>query len=104
MQCEVTEELAALLKNAWLRQNPAVLEDAVSKFKAAIEKRASQWRGSEQHDAQEFFMWLLDRLHEDLNQAASAKYKPLKVLNFKMIYLVYNNFECFGGSNLTFSR
>lgn len=80
-KCEVTEELAALLKHAWLRQNPSILEDSVSKFKAAIEKRASQWRGSEQHDAQEFFLWLLDRLHEDLNQAASSKYKPLKVMN-----------------------
>ncbi|OXA58646.1 Ubiquitin carboxyl-terminal hydrolase 43 [Folsomia candida] len=75
---EVTEELASILKNMWLRQNVTVLEDGVTRFKSAVEKGATQWRGSEQHDAQEFFLWLLDKLHEDLNQASSNKYKQLK--------------------------
>jgi len=26
-----------------------------------------QYRGNAQHDAQEFLLWLLDRVHEDLN-------------------------------------
>lgn len=39
-----------------------------------------QYRGNAQHDAQEFLLWLLDRVHEDLNNA--VKYggvPPLKV-------------------------
>jgi len=70
------------LKSAWLRQNTTILEEAVTRFKSAVEKGAIQWRGSQQHDAQEFFIWLLDRLHEDLNQASSNKYKAVKVCLF----------------------
>ncbi|KAK1805246.1 hypothetical protein P4O66_019581, partial [Electrophorus voltai] len=33
----------------------------------AVSKRAMQYRGNAQHDAQEFLLWLLDRVHEDLN-------------------------------------
>jgi ubiquitin carboxyl-terminal hydrolase 31 len=29
-----------------------------------------------QHDAQEFLLWLLDRVHEDLNMATKRRYKP----------------------------
>lgn len=32
-----------------------------------VAKRAMQYRGNAQHDAQEFLLWLLDRVHEDLN-------------------------------------
>lgn len=81
----MTEELAALLKSTWLRQNSTILEDTVSRFKGVIEKGGQQWRGSDQHDAQEFLLWLLDRLHEDLNQAASNKFKPVKV-NKRIFY------------------
>lgn len=28
------------------------------------------------HDAQEFLLWLLDRVHEDLNLATRRRYKP----------------------------
>jgi ubiquitin carboxyl-terminal hydrolase 43 len=34
-----------------------------------VSKYASQFRGNSQHDALEFLLWLLDRVHED----ASAK-------------------------------
>lgn len=34
-----------------------------------VSKNALQYRGSAQHDAQEFLLWLLDRVHEDLHQA-----------------------------------
>ena len=33
----------------------------------AVSKSALQYRGNSQHDAQEFLLWLLDRVHEDLN-------------------------------------
>lgn len=36
-----------------------------------VSKNALQYRGSAQHDAQEFLLWLLDRVHEDLHQAAA---------------------------------
>ncbi|KAL7979013.1 hypothetical protein Chor_015037 [Crotalus horridus] len=32
-----------------------------------VSKNALQFRGSSQHDAQEFLLWLLDRVHEDLH-------------------------------------
>lgn len=78
-QGEVTDELASILKSTWFRMNASVLEEAASKFKAVVERFNPQWRGSEQHDAQEFLIWLLSRLHEDLNLAASTKYKQMKV-------------------------
>lgn len=33
-----------------------------------VSKSALQFKGNSQHDAQEFLLWLLDRVHEDLNQ------------------------------------
>jgi hypothetical protein len=39
-----------------------------------------QYRGNSQHDAQEFLLWLLDRVHEDLNHAVKQSGQPpLKV-------------------------
>jgi len=76
-----------------LKQNASTLEEAVARFKSAVEKGALQWRGSEQHDAQEFFLWLLDRLHEDLNQASSNKYKPIKVKKLYR-YLFFMALSC----------
>lgn len=32
-----------------------------------VSKNATQFKGNAQHDAQEFLLWLLDRVHEDLN-------------------------------------
>ncbi|XP_027539846.1 ubiquitin carboxyl-terminal hydrolase 31 [Neopelma chrysocephalum] len=38
-----------------------------------------QYRGNAQHDAQEFLLWLLDRVHEDLNNVVnSSSMPPLK--------------------------
>ncbi|ETE68341.1 Ubiquitin carboxyl-terminal hydrolase 31, partial [Ophiophagus hannah] len=48
-----------------------------------VSKNALQFRGSSQHDAQEFLLWLLDRVHEDLHNLvknsdgrASVKVRP----------------------------
>ncbi|XP_009318777.1 PREDICTED: ubiquitin carboxyl-terminal hydrolase 31 [Pygoscelis adeliae] len=35
-----------------------------------------QYRGNAQHDAQEFLLWLLDRVHEDLNNAVNYSGMP----------------------------
>lgn len=42
-----------------------------------------QYRGNAQHDAQEFLLWLLDRVHEDLNNVVNySGMPPLKVRGF----------------------
>ncbi|KAF1543803.1 Ubiquitin carboxyl-terminal hydrolase 31, partial [Eudyptula albosignata] len=44
-----------------------------------VSKNAMQYRGNAQHDAQEFLLWLLDRVHEDLNNAVNySGVPPLK--------------------------
>ncbi|XP_010075671.1 PREDICTED: ubiquitin carboxyl-terminal hydrolase 31 [Pterocles gutturalis] len=35
-----------------------------------------QYRGNAQHDAQEFLLWLLDRVHEDLNNVVNSSGMP----------------------------
>lgn len=35
-----------------------------------VSKHSSQFRGNAQHDALEFLLWLLDRMHEDLGAAS----------------------------------
>ncbi len=73
---DVTEQLALLLKCLWNGQyDPRV----TSIFKDVVGKHANQYQGTSQHDAQEFFLWLLDSVHEDLNQAGRKKYRPIKV-------------------------
>ena len=75
---DVTEQFAVLLKCLWNSQyDPRV----TAYFKEVIGTHASQYQGTSQHDAQEFFLWLLDSVHEDLNQAGKKKYRPIKVSN-----------------------
>ncbi|XP_056441668.1 ubiquitin carboxyl-terminal hydrolase 43a isoform X1 [Gadus chalcogrammus] len=63
---EVTVQLASLVRALWtLEYTPQISGD----FKSIVSKYASQFRGNSQHDALEFLLWLLDRVHED----ASAK-------------------------------
>ncbi|NXE09453.1 UBP43 hydrolase, partial [Lophotis ruficrista] len=38
-----------------------------------VSKHSSQFRGNGQHDALEFLLWLLDRMHEDLSAASPAQ-------------------------------
>jgi hypothetical protein len=74
---DITEQFAILLKCLWNCQyDPRV----TAHFKEVVGKCASQYQGASQHDAQEFFLWLLDSVHEDLNQASKKKYRPIKVI------------------------
>ncbi|RDD43932.1 Ubiquitin carboxyl-terminal hydrolase 43 [Trichoplax sp. H2] len=72
---ELTEQIAVLLKGMWTCRYDAQMS---SDFKAVVGKYCSQYRGSNQHDAQEFLLWLLDKIHEDLNRAVKSKYKATK--------------------------
>ncbi|XP_054714110.1 ubiquitin carboxyl-terminal hydrolase 31-like [Uloborus diversus] len=72
---EVTQQLAALLKSLWSCQYYSSISE---KFKISVAKYGSQYEGSEQHDAQEFLLWLLDKVHEDMNTAPKQKYKKTK--------------------------
>ncbi|KAJ8679648.1 hypothetical protein QAD02_015435 [Eretmocerus hayati] len=72
---EITEQLALLLKAIWSCQYDPEMSTA---FKSVVDKYGTQYRGNLQHDAQEFLLWLLDKVHEDLNQATNKKYKSIK--------------------------
>ena len=43
-----------------------------------VDKYGSQYKGGSQHDAQEFLLWLLDKVHEELNMATKKKYKQIR--------------------------
>lgn len=73
---EVTEQLAQILKALWACQYNPELSNS---FKQVVERHGSQYKGSQQHDAQEFLQWLLDKVHEDLNTASKKKFKIIKV-------------------------
>ncbi|XP_015285216.1 PREDICTED: ubiquitin carboxyl-terminal hydrolase 31, partial [Gekko japonicus] len=72
-QGEVTEQLAQLVRALWtLEYTPQHSRH----FKSIVSKNALQYRGSSQHDAQEFLLWLLDRVHEDLNNLMKNNGSP----------------------------
>ncbi|XP_077842648.1 ubiquitin carboxyl-terminal hydrolase 31 isoform X2 [Macaca mulatta] len=72
-QGEVTEQLAHLVRALWtLEYTPQHSRD----FKTIVSKNALQYRGNSQHDAQEFLLWLLDRVHEDLNHSVKQSGQP----------------------------
>ncbi|XP_053528696.1 ubiquitin carboxyl-terminal hydrolase 43 isoform X2 [Artibeus jamaicensis] len=74
---EVTEHLAALVRALWTREYTPQLS---AEFKNAVSKYGSQFQGHSQHDALEFLLWLLDRVHEDLEGSSrgpgSGKLQP----------------------------
>ncbi|XP_023119488.2 ubiquitin carboxyl-terminal hydrolase 43a [Amphiprion ocellaris] len=66
-RAEVTEQLASLVRGLWtLEYTPQLSVE----FKSIVAKYGSQFRGNSQHDALEFLLWLLDRVHEDANSTA----------------------------------
>ncbi|NXD58772.1 UBP43 hydrolase, partial [Corvus moneduloides] len=67
---EVTHRLAALVRALWTRDYTPQLS---AEFKNIVSKHSSQFRGNAQHDALEFLLWLLDRMHEDLGAASPAQ-------------------------------
>uniref|UniRef100_A0A3B3RTJ6 ubiquitinyl hydrolase 1 n=1 Tax=Paramormyrops kingsleyae TaxID=1676925 RepID=A0A3B3RTJ6_9TELE len=41
-----------------------------------VSKYSSQFRGNSQHDALEFLLWLLDRMHEDVSSTVNSHNRP----------------------------
>ena len=74
---ELTDHLSSLFKSLWSCQYTS---DISNDFKNVVGKHSNQYKGYSQHDAQEFLLWLLDKIHEDVNIAAKHKYKPNKVV------------------------
>lgn len=52
-----------------------------------VSKSALQFKGNSQHDAQEFLLWLLDRVHEDLNRIIHPESKPPRKVNSKVVFI-----------------
>ncbi|KAM6245468.1 ubiquitin carboxyl-terminal hydrolase 43 [Porphyrio hochstetteri] len=69
-RAEVTHRLAALVRALWTRDYTPQLS---AEFKNIVSKHSLQFRGNAQHDALEFLLWLLDRMHEDLGAASPAQ-------------------------------
>ncbi|CAK8696346.1 unnamed protein product [Clavelina lepadiformis] len=67
---EVAEQLAAVIKSLW---TGSCSSEMTKSLKDTIGKYASQYKGTIQHDSQEFLLWLFDKLHEDLNQMPVKK-------------------------------
>ncbi|KAF9973528.1 ubiquitin-specific protease doa4 [Actinomortierella ambigua] len=62
---KVAEAFADLIRNMWSGQSLVI---SPTSFRQAIVEFAPQFKGSEQHDSQEFLSFLLDGLHEDLKR------------------------------------
>lgn len=72
---EVTERLAVLIKSLWTSRYSAEIS---SGFKTVVGKHGEQYKGTLQHDAQEFLLWLLDAVHEDVNRSYENQNKANK--------------------------
>lgn len=70
----VIDTLIFLIKSLWNGQ----YEGRVSAvFKEVLGLWAEQYRGRNQHDAQEFLLWLLGYLHDNLNMAQQQQYSKV---------------------------
>jgi len=64
-----------LINNLWAGSSVSF---SPSDFKFTISKRASQFAGYGQQDSHELLTFLLDGLHEDMNQVTNKEYKELQ--------------------------
>ena len=72
----VVRHFRDLLLRVWSDKISVV---APVKFKTMVGGLNSDFGGREQQDASEFMTWLLDQLHEDLNDARRGKPAPIRV-------------------------
>lgn len=71
---EVIEYLVFLIKSLWTHKYSS---DISFKFKHICGKYNKQYQGHDQHDAQEFLLWLLNTCHEELS-ISNSSYKSIK--------------------------
>lgn len=57
---------------------------SASLSQTVVSKYGSQFRGNSQHDALEFLLWLLDRVHEDVNLASHNNNNRIKAPTAKV--------------------
>lgn len=72
---DLTEQLGTLLECIW---SNTYSPDVSNTFKSTVGKYNNQYKGSSQHDAQEFLLWLLDSINEELFVTSKKKYKSIK--------------------------
>lgn len=74
----LAEEFYILVVAIWMGKfryiSPREFKDVVSQF-------ASYFSGNQQHDSQEFLVYLLDGLHEDLNKVLYYDFNPFNIIN-----------------------
>ncbi len=70
-QGKLAHAFASLVTMIYREENGVVLSPTA--FKDVLNAFAPQFRGADQHDSQEFLAFLLDGLHEDLNQGKDVK-------------------------------
>ncbi|XP_052816760.1 ubiquitin carboxyl-terminal hydrolase 31-like [Mya arenaria] len=71
---EVSDQLGNLLESLW---SGAYTAEVSGNFKSIVSKYNAQYKGAAQHDAQEFLLWLLDRVNEEIHQSGKKKAKDL---------------------------
>lgn len=76
MKGNIAEKYGELLKEMWCGNRRSVSPKAL---KSAISKWAPQFEGYNQHDSQELLSFLLDGLHEDLNQVSKKPYYEIDI-------------------------
>ena len=64
----LTDQLSLLMALLWSKLDFAQVS---LDFYRLVSQAAPQYYGNNQHDAQEFLLWLLDRLHEECNTVAT---------------------------------
>lgn len=72
---EVCEEVGCLLESLW---SGTYTPEISCHLKSVLSKYNVQYKGSSQHDAQEFLLWLLDRINEELHQSVKKKAKEVQ--------------------------
>jgi len=77
---EVTEQLATVIRSLWMGHYSS---DMTKTLKDIIGKYACQYKGNTQHDAQEFLLWLFDKMHEDLNMQPAKKKNFVRRQSFR---------------------
>ena len=95
---EVTEQLALIIKSLW---TGTYTPDMTKTLKEVISKYGSQYKGSVQHDSQEFLLWLLDKMHEDINIQPVKKQSFIRRQSFRKSKRSRKNYEYESNSSKT---